>query len=67
MNRQWLARLDGGEEHVEADDLELPASRELAFSGFASPSESASPTPRSTPHPVAAGIRSPPVPYAAGP
>ena len=67
MNRQWLARLDGGEEHVEADDLELGASGELAFSEFASPSESASSTPRSTPRSVAAGIRSPPVPYTAGP
>lgn len=63
MNRQWLARLGGGEEHVEAGDLELPASRELAFSELASPSEGASPTPRNTPHSVSAGIRS----YAAAP
>ena len=38
--RQWLVELDGGEEHVEADDVEITASGVLIFYRLASRIES---------------------------
>ena len=39
MKRRWLVQLDGGEEHVEADEVEITASGVLAFYLCASPME----------------------------
>jgi hypothetical protein len=33
--RQWLVEFDGGEEHIEADDVEITASGVLVFYRFA--------------------------------
>lgn len=35
MKKQWLVRYDGGEEHVEADEVEITASGVLIFYRFA--------------------------------
>ena len=48
-------------------DVEITASGGLVFHGFASPRESASPTPRGAPLSASAGNRSPPAPLAGGP
>jgi hypothetical protein len=37
--RQWLVEFDGGEEHVEADDVEITASGVLVFYRFAARTE----------------------------
>ena len=34
--KQWLVEFDGGEEHIEADDVEITASGVLVFYKFAS-------------------------------
>lgn len=39
MNRQWLVRLDTGEEHVEADEVEVAASGALVFYRLAARTE----------------------------
>ena len=39
MKRRWQVVLDGSEEHVEADEVEITASGALAFYQFASPVE----------------------------
>jgi hypothetical protein len=34
--KQWLIEFDGGEEHIEADEVEITASGVLVFYRFAS-------------------------------
>jgi len=36
MKRRWLVRSDSGEEHVEADEVEVTASGALLFHRYAS-------------------------------
>ena len=38
--KKWLVEFDGGEEHIEADDVEITASGVLIFYRFASRKES---------------------------
>ena len=40
MKRQWLVRPDTGEEHVEADEVEITASGALVFYRLAARTES---------------------------
>lgn len=40
MESQWLVQLEAGEEHVEADEVEIMASGVLAFYRFQSRRES---------------------------
>jgi len=39
MKRQWLVRLEGGDERVEADEVEIAPSGTLVFYRFASRQE----------------------------
>jgi hypothetical protein len=39
MKRQWLVHLEAGEEHIEADEVEITASGVLAFYRFQSRQE----------------------------
>ena len=40
MKRQWLVRLDTGEEHVQADEVEITAFGALVFYRLAARTES---------------------------
>lgn len=39
MKRRWLVQMDGSEERIEADEVEITASGVLSFYQYASPME----------------------------